>query len=69
MKLDLKIHGVLTCRLCFKNIRCKMFIMRMFFCDLVEFKDTLDKCYSLVWKEEIYKIYKKPKLILGSVLK
>ena len=25
------------------------------FCDLVEFKDTLDKCYSLVWKEEIYK--------------
>ena len=28
-------------------------------CDLVEFKDTLDKCYSLVWKEEIYK---KPKL-------
>ena len=39
------------------------------FCDLVEFKDTLDKCYSLVWKEEIYKIYKKPKLILGSVLK
>ena len=28
-------------------------------CDLVEFKDTLDKCFSLVWKDEIYK---KPKL-------
>ena len=30
MKLDLKIHGVLICRPCFKNVRCKMFIMRMF---------------------------------------